>query len=64
MALDKLPILQAKNLHKSDFKIFWMTPSGSEWVKRSTEIVKNAHENILVLNFIFDIGFAPTIGAQ
>lgn len=64
MSLDKLLILQARNLHKSEFELSRIIPSGSEERDLMKKLKKSNKRKLYFLNFISDIGLGPTMCVQ
>ena len=53
MSLDKLLILQARNLHKSEFELSRIIPSGSEERDLMKKLKKEQQEKTLFFKFYF-----------
>lgn len=64
MSLDKLLILQARNLHKSEFELSRIIPSGSEERALMKKLKKSSKKKLYFLNFISDIRLGPTMCVQ
>ena len=62
MSLNHLLILQARNLHRSEFKLSRMIPLGSEERDLMIKPKKQQQEKTLLFYFIF--GFEPTMCVQ